>query len=546
MSKSLQSLKGCGSMAEIPMGSQLYIGKGVDSDTGQVFGCAIDFDSVQSAGPGQIVSLRLESISSSREMAETLNVKASASITAGWGASAEFSMTQSKEVNSYYTYALVRVVVKNPAQTLRNPRLRPQAQTLLEQHGWNAFADAYGWEYVDGFISGGSYYALLEIQTSSQKEQDAVKAKLSGFYGPFSASAEFQQSLKDIAKTTVINVSVTRTGGSGQMVATDLDGMLREATSFPATALAAPVPVIALTAEYQHTVPLPDVPPPDSLPRTQQRETLHDLGVAYLALRDYRANLQFVLAHLAEFDEFRGMQPPELQQKRAEYQTSLEQVAQELDRIVELATKCAADYIHCQTYVPQVVPQPLPTIGGELMNLKQMEEKLNAVEALVAGRLQPSGDVRLSAGRLISAPGRLNISGDELLFLLNRSGVVIGKEWGGNGNLTVEGDVCVNGGLKVAGRGAPTMTQMGVAPQVALTPNGTQDYRVNVRFAEPFSSPPQVITAIQSIDANQAKGVRIDVIAENVTATGFTLRYNKWADTIINEVRAIWVACGVP
>src|SRR5262249_30835429 len=39
----------------------------------------------------------------------------------------------------------------------------------------------------------------------------------------------------------------------------------------------------------------------------------------------------------------------------------------------------------------------------------------------------------------ISGTGRLHISGGETLYLLNKSGVVVGKEWGGNGNLFVEG-----------------------------------------------------------------------------------------------------------
>lgn len=37
--------------------------------------------------------------------------------------------------------------------------------------------------------------------------------------------------------------------------------------------------------------------------------------------------------------------------------------------------------------------------------------------------------------------GRLHISGGELLYLLNKSGVIVGKEWGGTGNLTVEGQL---------------------------------------------------------------------------------------------------------
>lgn len=50
----------------------------------------------------------------------------------------------------------------------------------------------------------------------------------------------------------------------------------------------------------------------------------------------------------------------------------------------------------------------------------------------------PKG-LNVADGGTLSSAGRLHISGTELLFLLNTSGVVVGKEWGGNGSLVVEG-----------------------------------------------------------------------------------------------------------
>ncbi len=52
-------------------------------------------------------------------------------------------------------------------------------------------------------------------------------------------------------------------------------------------------------------------------------------------------------------------------------------------------------------------------------------------------KLQTSGSTAVFS----NDAGRLHISGGELLYLLNKSGVVVGKEWGGTGNLTVEGDL---------------------------------------------------------------------------------------------------------
>ena len=58
----------------------------------------------------------------------------------------------------------------------------------------------------------------------------------------------------------------------------------------------------------------------------------------------------------------------------------------------------------------------------------------------------PDGDLHMRNGRILYNPGRMHIHGEEILYLLNKSGVIVSKAWGGNGNLTVEGSwVTVNG-----------------------------------------------------------------------------------------------------
>ena len=90
--------------------------------------------------------------------------------------------------------------------------------------------------------------------------------------------------------------------------------------------------------------------------------------------------------------------------------------------------------------------------------------------ASVTGNLSVSGNVGLGAaatsdrvtveGNLtftnttastISSAARLHISGEEILYLLNKSGVIVGKEWGGTGGLTVEGDLAAGGAASVTG-----------------------------------------------------------------------------------------------
>jgi hypothetical protein len=57
------------------------------------------------------------------------------------------------------------------------------------------------------------------------------------------------------------------------------------------------------------------------------------------------------------------------------------------------------------------------------------------------GNLSVSGIVKI--GATLSTENRMHISGGEYLYLLHKNGVIIGKEWGGNGNLTVQGSFSI-------------------------------------------------------------------------------------------------------
>src|SRR4029453_6284525 len=75
-----------------------------------------------------------------------------------------------------------------------------------------------------------------------------------------------------------------------------------------------------------------------------------------------------------------------------------------------------------------------------------------------------SGGLHGAAGKKISSPGRLHISGDEILYLLNKSGVTIGKEWGGTGDLTVQGALKALGDVSVTG--AASFANVGISGDV--------------------------------------------------------------------------------
>ena len=76
---------------------------------------------------------------------------------------------------------------------------------------------------------------------------------------------------------------------------------------------------------------------------------------------------------------------------------------------------------------------------------------VNGWGPVTAGNIAVAGDIEMEAGHTVSSKGRMHISGAELLYLLNTQGVIISKAWGGNGELTVEGNATVQGEVSAGG-----------------------------------------------------------------------------------------------
>lgn len=208
-------------------------------------------------------------------------------------------------------------------------------------------------------------------------------------------------------------------------------------------------------------------------------------------------------------------------------------------------------------------------------NAVAVGEPQSARPLAVHGSATIDGDLTVGATKTISAPGRLHVFGDELLYLLNKSGVIIGREWGGTGALQVQGPLTLISGLQFGG--APPLSgisrdvnlaaasdatvpseravksyvdrhlaiQAGEASVDGLDPGGSDLFKAQpVTFSSAFAAPPTVFVAVRVLDADHNRNLRFDVFANNVSQTGFNLTFKSWADTRIYGLIADWLAFG--
>ena len=76
------------------------------------------------------------------------------------------------------------------------------------------------------------------------------------------------------------------------------------------------------------------------------------------------------------------------------------------------------------------------------------------------------------------------------------------------------------------------------------TGSGPREVRHQITFSEAFQGIPAVTVGISMWDMDHRTNSRVDLVAENITPTGFEMVFRTWADTRIARIRADWMAIG--
>jgi hypothetical protein len=76
------------------------------------------------------------------------------------------------------------------------------------------------------------------------------------------------------------------------------------------------------------------------------------------------------------------------------------------------------------------------------------------------------------------------------------------------------------------------------------TGTGPREVRHKQAFAEQFQDTPVVTVGISMWDIDHDTNSRVDISAENITATDFEIVFRTWGDTRIARIRAEWTAIG--
>lgn len=388
-------------------------GIGVDTPSGDARNVGVigEPTSIPNAS-GSVVTFKLKQVENDEDLQTSMGVSASASGGVGlFSASASMDFAQSCHVHSNSVFLLVCVDVNLAFSQVRSPQLDPTAAAVLQEGNFPRFQEMYGDSFVRGIQTGGRFFSVAEIFTSTKEEQESLSLALQGSYGPFSAEGKFSTSFKNAVQNKSLEVSVHYEGGVVPQVPTAIDEIQQIAATFPASVNGNAVPYAVLLDKYS----ILDIPnPPNYIDLEHQMDVLAYCAEQRASLWTTLNNVDYVLTHPAQFSL---VAQPEGAAPLVAYRQALEA---DLQEVKKAASKALNHPQEAALPVLSAKPVPMPDRrAGEKEALIAQGESMAQKDPLLTliRDAQPEGGIRTGfyiglateAGNTLWGPGAQSI-----------------------------------------------------------------------------------------------------------------------------------------
>jgi hypothetical protein len=258
------------------------IGEGFNSDTAERVGVALDVPSVgeDPVAPGQTASFKFLMLTSQESFEKALNigveVEARYALLSG---GAKFEFAESSAVNSTSTYIVASCVVANALRFGSGFTPTEAAKRMIAAGDEDGFKTSFGDRFTQALHTGGEFYAVVRLTSSSVEHQRKVSASLHAELNGLVTSGSFKGSLEDAEKDASshieVDIQVHQTGGVGgqiQIPGTEADRIREHMNRFAEAAHANAAAYAAELLTYE-TLALP-FPPAEEL--EERRLVLED------------------------------------------------------------------------------------------------------------------------------------------------------------------------------------------------------------------------------------------------------------------------------
>jgi hypothetical protein len=352
-------------MAIIEYNEEMFYGLGYNSLTGQIRGRAVEYNPNEIEGieldlleennkvgqkhnaNGQKASLIIQSISSNEQLSELLNLSGSIEggfmgIVAGGKLSAKGEFNRENKISRYSTYLMVRYVVRNAARRI-NPRLNSDAIAVLKQ-GVDQFRKKYGDEFIVGFISGGEYICIIEIEGSSQQKREEISGKLSASFQKLAISlnggGQLDKSDLESIEQSNCKIKYYKAGGENFGVAADISKIVSDINDFAKEVRGEKATnYLAITTDYD-TLNMPEICTIVDSDLEEQKKVLNKLAQKRIRYVSHMSDIEFIVQNQKKFDLAEPIQI---------FHNKYAELSEELKEIEKLARICIKEPVEIAT-----------------------------------------------------------------------------------------------------------------------------------------------------------------------------------------------------
>jgi hypothetical protein len=154
----------------------------------------------------------------------------------GFSANAKVDYASECDSSSFSSYVIVKCTVENAMQTLDNPQFVDDAKELILNANSERFRQRFGDYFISGIKTGGQYYGIYQIISTSESDRENIKVAVRAAYKTIGASAQLDAAVQTATSHsknhTEVNIHVFREG-SLKAISIEPAQIIEDARNFP-------------------------------------------------------------------------------------------------------------------------------------------------------------------------------------------------------------------------------------------------------------------------------------------------------------------------
>ncbi|WP_341284971.1 PASTA domain-containing protein [Priestia megaterium] len=394
-------------------------GMGVNLLNGQIAGKGVTPGNI--TGPtnagGMGATYKFTLITSYEELYDSLGISISASGHYGlFSAEGKFQFANETKFNSQSTFLLVHAVLENAFTQCEDAVLEEPAVELIKQGKIEMFRERYGDGFIRGMSTGGEYFAIVEIKSSTTEKQQKIGASIKAEYESLVAGvkveADVNKSIAEFKTQCETNAIHYQRGGQGEEISATIspEQVTTRLKNFATIVQQNPVPYSVQIASYKLLDNYPEGPTKYDI--ENQKQVLENSARLRLKLLTALNDVQYVQLNPNYFEN-----PPEV----TVLNKWSEHISGQLAQLTKEASACARNPVsdNCKFFslnlpegfnIPKRngnMPEPQPQV--EMVKIPNVIGHSSAVASAILTRLGLTPILR-SLGEMKSDTGGTPVS----------------------------------------------------------------------------------------------------------------------------------------